>query len=234
MIHGMKMATKDPRAVPAYTLADVARFARVPTPTLRSWVTGRNYRTHGGPERFKPLIVPASPTHLSFINLVEAHVLAAIRRNHGVPMHKVRSAIDYVGRELGVQHPLAREKFETDGVSLFIRRLEKLFNASESGQVAMQDVLSIYLQRIRYDEAGMSALFFPFTRATAERDQPQEVVINPAVMWGRPVILGTRIDTRTVFSRYRAGETLDEIAEDFNLTLEQVDEAVRSEIEWAA
>jgi len=53
-------------------------------------------------------------------------------------------------------------------------------------------------------------------------------------MWGRPVIAGTRIDTRTIFGRYRAGETMMEIAEDFGISLDQVDEAVRSEIEWAA
>lgn len=218
-----------------YTIAEAARFVRVPAATLSSWVGGRGYRTSNGPVHFKRLIVPASPRHMSFVNLVEAHVLAAIRRNHGVKIPQIRSAVDWIGRELDVKHPLAQQRFETDGVSLFVRHLGELFNASARGQVAMENVLTLYLQRVKHDSSGMAMLFYPFTRqAESVVGQPQEIVINPAVMWGRPVVAGTRIDTRTIFGRYRAGETMIEIAEDFGISLDQVDEAVRSEIEWVA
>lgn len=214
---------KDPREVPAYTLADAARFVRVPAPTLRSWVTGR-----------RRLIVPASPSALSFINLVEAHVMAAIRRDHRIKMPKIRSAIDWIGRELGVEHPLIHQSFETDRVSLFIRHLGELFNASDSGQVAMQNVLSVYLQRIQYDKSGTAHLFYPFTRSSGDFSvQPREVVINPTVMWGRPVISGTRIDTAILFERYEAGESVREIADDLILSIGQVEEAIRCEAGWA-
>lgn len=225
---------KDPREVPAYTIADAARFVRVPTATLSSWVSGRDYRTRDGLARFKRLILPAAPGTLSFVNLVEAHVLAAIRRKHGVQMPKIRSAVDWIGRELDVKHPLAQERFETDGVSLFVRRLGKLLNASDSGQVAMQNVLALYLKRVKYDEFGMSYLFYPFTRQIDDvAGQPEEIVINPTVMWGRPVVNGTRVDTAILFERYEAGESAQEIAVDLGLNVNQVDEAIRCEAGWA-
>lgn len=149
-------------------------------------------------------------------------------------MNKVRSAIDWIGDKLEVRHPLAQEKFETDGISPFVRRLEKLLNASDSGQVAMQDVLTLYLQRVTYDEYGTAKLFFPFTRQDgAASGQPRDIVINPAVMWGRPVIVGTRIDTRTVLERFEAGESPEEIATDFGVSSLQVAEAVRCELGWS-
>lgn len=229
----MKTAKRDRRETPAYTYADASRFVRLPVATLRSWVTGRGYLRQDGPAHFRPLIVPADAHHLSFLNLIEAHVLKAIRRRYGVPMRTVRPALDYVGRELGVDHPLAHAEFETDGVSLFVRRLGKLLNASQSGQVAMPDVLKLYLQRIEYDKEGLALRFFPYTRTTEQLDQPQQIVINPAVMWGRPVIEGTRVDTAIVFQRYEAGESAQGIAEDLDLTIPQVEEAIRCEAGWA-
>jgi hypothetical protein len=69
------------RDVPAYALAEAARYVRLPTATLRSWVLGRQYPTAQGRADFPPLIRPASrkPPWLSFSNLIEAHVLRALR-----------------------------------------------------------------------------------------------------------------------------------------------------------
>jgi uncharacterized protein (DUF433 family) len=59
--------------------------------TLRSWVLGRSYPTRAGTRRFAPLIeVPsAKPCLLSFVNLVEAHVLCAIRREHDASLRRI-------------------------------------------------------------------------------------------------------------------------------------------------
>lgn len=40
----------------------------------------------------------------SLLNLVEAQVLAVIRRVHGVPMHRVRPASEYVRKERVARH----------------------------------------------------------------------------------------------------------------------------------
>src|SRR3954449_7883161 len=73
------------RDVAAYTLAEAARYVRLPTATLRSWILGRQYPKADGRGDFPPLIRPASkePTWLSFSNLIEAHVLRWLRGAHG-------------------------------------------------------------------------------------------------------------------------------------------------------
>jgi hypothetical protein len=65
---------------------------------------------------------------LSYINLIEAYVLATIRRKYTVSMTKVRKAIDYVGREFKTDHPLADKEFETDGPHIFVREYGNLIN----------------------------------------------------------------------------------------------------------
>src|SRR5207302_3289557 len=99
---------------------------------------GGSYTTTSGTKRSKPLIILPERRlpSLSFFNLVEAHVLDAIRREHRIPMHKVRRALDYVQTHMPSEHPLADQRFETDGMELFIERFGTLVSASQSGQVA--------------------------------------------------------------------------------------------------
>src|SRR5271156_6157983 len=100
--------TDDPRLLPAYPVAEAAHYLRMPEGTLRSWVVGRLYPVAGATKRSRPLIHLNDPTdqYLSFINLVESHVLAAIRRRHGVKLPKVRTALDYVKRQFKIERPL--------------------------------------------------------------------------------------------------------------------------------
>src|SRR5262245_9393624 len=113
----------DPRDLPAYTIPDTAHYLRVPASTLKTWVHGRTYHTATGDRHTKPLILPpvsSYPVLLSFFNVVEAHLLAAIRKVHGVPMAKVRRAIERVRREMDSPHPLIDARFRTDGIDLFV------------------------------------------------------------------------------------------------------------------
>ena len=79
---------RDPRDLPMDTLAEVAKYTGVLKATLRTWVLGRPYPTEGGVRFSPPIIVRPDEGQLmlSFINLVEAHVLAAIRKQHQVPL----------------------------------------------------------------------------------------------------------------------------------------------------
>lgn len=58
---------------------------------------------------------------LSFMNLVEAHVLGGIRRLENVPFVKVRLGLTYLEERAPSPHPLADWLFETDGANLFVR-----------------------------------------------------------------------------------------------------------------
>jgi uncharacterized protein (DUF433 family) len=167
------------------------------------------------------------------VNLVEAHVLGAIRREHRIPLPKVRSAMEYVQKRFASKHPLAEQKFETDGVDLFVSRFEDLISASESGQLAMRDLIKARLRRIEHDASGLAARLYPFTRL-AGLEQPKFVVIDPLVSFGRPTITGTGITTGILAERYKAGDSMDALADDYGCKRAQVEEAVRCELPLAA
>jgi hypothetical protein len=103
---------RDPREAPLYTLAEAAHYLHLPPATLRSWVEGR-YFTSGGERRFSPGVIvrpDSEDARLSFTNLVEAHVLRALRSEHGVPMQHVRKALDYAEARCGIQRLLISDQ----------------------------------------------------------------------------------------------------------------------------
>jgi uncharacterized protein (DUF433 family) len=225
----------DLRLVPAYSVAEAAHYLRMPEETLRSWVVGRLYPVAGRSKRSRPLIHLDDPgkQYLSFINLVEGHVLAAIRRRHGVKLPKVRKALDYVHRHFQVEHPLIDQSFQTDGLDLFVERYGELINASREGQRAMKEILGVYLKRIEWDTKGIPIKLYPFTRDTqadaSPASDPRVVVMNPTISFGRPVIAGTGIPVSSIYERYRAGDSVADLAKDFRLEISAIEEAIRCE-----
>jgi hypothetical protein len=103
-----------PRDIPTYRVSEAARYLRIPVGTVRSWVVGRHYPTSKGKRNFPPLIATdaaavnaRAPRLLSFTNLVEIHVLRAIRKEHKIQLDKVRTALDYLEAQFSMPHPLA-------------------------------------------------------------------------------------------------------------------------------
>lgn len=228
-------ARPDPREVPTYTLAEAAYYLGIPVATLRSWVLGRHYPVAAGNKFFTPIIEIADKKkrQLSFINLVEAHVLNAIRREHEIRLPNIRKAIAYLRNKLNSHHPLADQHFETDGLDLFIQEYGRLINISQEGQLAMRNMLQFFLKRIRRDAKGAPIKLYLFTRRGAA-DEPLAVVVDPAVSFGRPVLDGTGIPTEILAQRYKAGDSLEELVEDYGRPRQEIEEAIRYELLKAA
>lgn len=222
---------RDLRNIGAYGITEAAHYLALPSATLRDWVRGRSYATAGGPQVSEPLILlpHVEEPLLSFTNLVEAHVLKAIRRHHGVPMQQVRPALTYLESTLGVAHPLAHRQLLTDGVNLFTEHFGDLVNLSKSGQLAVREVLEAHLRRIEHDSAGLALRLFPFSRGE-DLEAPRIVVVDPRISFGRPVIAGTAVRTDVIASRLKAGESVQNLAEDYGVEVAQVEEAIRYEL----
>jgi uncharacterized protein (DUF433 family) len=169
---------------------------------------------------------------LSFTNLIEAHVLHAIRRVHKIRMSKVREAINAIRDEFESLHPLAEIDLYTEGKNILVR-YETYVNMSAGKQSEMEAVIGIYVKRIERDK-GRIARFYPFTgkprvKGPGIEEQPKLVSVDPFVSFGRPVIAGTNIRTEIIAERWWAGDKMDELAEEYKLDRDIVEAAVRYE-----
>lgn len=212
---------------PAYPISEAASYVRVAPATLRSWVNGRSYPKAGGTGHFRPLILPADRARglLSFNNLVEAHVLRALRAKHGTSIRAIRTALEYAQRELGVERLLLSHELSTDAQDVFLGCYGALINLSRSGQLAMQSVLSAHLKRVDWEDSRLPVRLFPFVGPDAVADS-RHIAIDPAVGFGRPIIFRRGISTHVIVDRIDAGETVQDIAADYELATSEVEEAV--------
>lgn len=220
-------ANKDHRNQPAYPLSEAARYLRLPAATLRAWTVGRPYPTAHGEHHFRPLIKPAGkePPVLSFWNLIEAHVLRALRTEHGIPIKELRKAVAYAENKLRIERLLLSPELRADAGRLFLVRYGELIDLPASGQLAMKQVFEAHLKRVEWDAARFPIRLHPFVARDSEIEG-MPIAIDANISFGRPVVIRAGISTAAIVSRIDAGETLDDLAADYGLTVEEIEHAV--------
>lgn len=218
---------EDLREAPAYGIPEAAGYLRLPVSTLRAWMIGQRYSDRGESKFFKPVIEIADRNNrqLSFINLVEAFVLAGVRRKHNISLPKVRKAVTYLRRTFNTNRPLAEEKFQTDGVDLFVERFGSLIGATLEGQVQMGEIIRDRLKRVVRDPKGVpeKIVLFP------SRAKSADVVIDPKYSFGRPILHGFGVRTAILAERFDAGDSVEDLAREYDAPPEAVQNAIRCE-----
>ncbi|MDO8432284.1 MAG: DUF433 domain-containing protein [Candidatus Binatus sp.] len=208
---------------PAYSLASAARYLRIQPGTLREWCIAKR--------DLPALILTANvqPLELSFANLLECHVIRALRER--LSLESVRNGIVTAKSMYDTIHPLLDPRARTDGASLLFQTSDEheLVDVSHGGQVVMRPIVSMFLQRISWDDTKL----FPFVK-DASPDEPKIVSIGLRIASGRSVIDGTGISTAIIASRFSAREHPLVLAKEYGLTEEQVYEAIRWERPYGA
>ena len=223
--------SEDPRFdLGLYALPEAARLACVPAQTVRNWVHGYSYQAEGKRVRAQQLIAPtAGASALSFVNLMEVVALAGFRGS-GVSMQRVRAAVAFVEQQLEIDHALASYRMLTDGVDLFWAFQERhhdkaLVNASRGGQRVFPEAVMRYLREVEWGQDEVAVRWWPGAKVAGEGT----VVVDPNRAFGAPVIAHTGIRIEDVFSRFYAGEPMAVLADDYGVSVGQIEAAVQVE-----
>ncbi|HKS80268.1 MAG TPA: DUF433 domain-containing protein [Candidatus Acidoferrales bacterium] len=205
---------------PAYGTAEAAAYLKVPYQTLRYWLTGF--------KRMPPMVIPAEkdPPRLSFLNLIECHVLASMRKLFNLKLPKVRSGLKKLAESDPNEHPLVHRAFLTDRKDLFVEEFGRIVNISQHGQLGME-FSRIHLERVEVSPNKMFR-FFPFVQQPSA-SEPKMIEINPMIGFGKPVIAGTGISTAIIASRFNARESTSDLAAEYECSIQQIEEAIRWE-----
>ncbi|SFD58987.1 Protein of unknown function [Streptomyces aidingensis] len=233
----MVTATSDIRFdVPLYTQTHAAHYLDMPPSTFRSWAQGYHNRFRNRPPvHGAPLITylgePHSPQpSIPFIGLAEGMFLSALRRAD-VPMQQIRPALELVRERLGVQYALASKRLYAVGAQLLFevsegqdldrteRREARKLIVLKNGQYVFREVVEKYMRNIHYDDGDGYA-----ARLHLPGYEVAEVMAEPQVNFGQPYFTATGTPLYAVAGRLRAGDTVEETAEDFDLPVDQVAE----------
>jgi uncharacterized protein (DUF433 family) len=224
---------------PLYTLAESARFLGVHPSTFGTWAKGYT-RTPPGRKAVTgaPIVTAiadrAGAAAVPFIGLAEGLVVAGFRRS-GVSMQHIRSAVDVLRREIGLEHALASRRLYADGASVLYdyaerEQDEELAGLTEvvSRQKVFSPVVADYLTRIEYGEDEWAiTLTSPATRG-------RTVIVDPRRSFGQPIFVHGAARVEDVVDRWRAGESLHDVAADFGVPQADIEDYLRVALPLAA
>lgn len=206
-----------------YSEAEAARLLRVPQPTLHYWLEGGERRG----KLYRPVlrVEPRETRQVTWAEFVEAALLREYRRTHNVPMIELRNFIDRLREHYDVPYPLAHHQPYISGSG---RQLvyeaqtasgldpEFALVAFASNQLLLTPASQSFLDRVSWsDEVAVG------WRPAA--DPESTVRIEPDVRFGKPSVGG--VSTEVVWEQSEAGESVDELAEMFGLSM--------SDVRWA-
>lgn len=134
-------------------------------------------------------------TALNFLDLIELRVVKRLR-SAGLSLQSIRYARDLATDKFGIDRPLASEKFQTDGLEVFMEASEKseeLWSLSKKrpGQKVFSSVIEQSLKDLEFDE-GLASRWRP--------SKTPAVVIDPARQFGAPVLDEYSISTFVLMS----------------------------------
>lgn len=221
-----------------YGIGEAAGYLSLPASTLTTWAYGYERRRGAGARPFQaePIITAVRTEHRSdpavpFIGLAEAYTLAAFRKA-GVPMQRVRPAVDVLARELRLAHALASRRLYTDGAEVLYDYAQHAGDTPEgesarelvvvrNNQRVFSEVVEQYLQRIDFAGDGYTQLI------RLPQYQVAEVTVDPDHAFGRPRFVHGGASVDDVIDLFRAGEPVDTVAEEFGLSRDEVEDAIR-------
>ncbi|MDR3738708.1 MAG: DUF433 domain-containing protein [Terracidiphilus sp.] len=197
-----------------YSYVEAALYLRLQLDAVRRWA-GEG-------------IVRAPEGGLSFLNLLEIHVLKGLRRDLGVSFQRIRHALEEYRETEKSDHPLLDPRLETDGIHLFLHDGDEYLNLNLPKQRGIPQVLSTYLHRIdRLDNQEFR--FFPFV-VSDDAEEPRTIEMSPRVAFGRPVLANTGIATEVIAGRFKARDSIADLAEEYGVSTSLIEDAVRWEL----
>jgi uncharacterized protein (DUF433 family) len=155
---------------------------------------------------------------VSFLSLAEAYVLNAFRRA-GLPLQRIRPAVDALREHVGIEYALASERLATDGAEVLLASGDPgdaRLVVARNGQAVFREVVNDYLRFITFGAGGLA------TRVQLPQFTDADVAVSPKINGGRPTIIQRGIAIDDVLDRVRAGEPPTDVAKDFGLELGDV------------
>lgn len=199
--------------VPLYGIREAAMHIGMSDRTLGRWASRDNLLT----------VLPPSSSRgarLPFIALAEAQFYSLLRRD-GLTLQAITEGMTAVRDELGPRM-LQQDRLAHDGRDILINLggREAEWERARDRQGGIAGVIERALTPIRWDSEG----FPEELRLVAYGDA--NVVANPRYAFGQPIVAnGARIED--VLDLFDAGDSIETVANEFNLTLRDVEAVLR-------
>lgn len=140
-------------------------------------------------------------------------------------MQRIRPAVKRLSEEIGIAHALASQRLFTDGVEVIYdyatSEHDVRLTVVRTGQQQFKEIIAEYLECITYGSDGIaSSLKLSLFEHT-------DVVVDPRRGFGMPVLAHHSVRVEDLVDRFRAGDGILEIADDFRVNPREIEDVIR-------
>jgi len=204
-----------------YTPADAAKILRLQKSKVSYWF--RSYiknkiESSTGFRYYHDL--DNNQIAVNFYSLIEFYVFHELK-NRGVKTRRIIEAHKSISQALNTPYPFASAKLltTTSREVLFEENVNSVVKASYDLQYLIFNFIRPFCEKIEFGEDSLPTKFYPLGK-------DKKIVVDPEHQFGSPIIKGTNILVSTISELYSAGETVPFIAKLYDISAEQVQDAI--------
>lgn len=199
-----------------YTLKDAELLLGIPVNRMSSWLN--KYWNNRFAAETLYTRKESGTRYFNFYTLIELKVVSQMREM-GLTFKEIEKAHQTLSINFGSPFPFAHHDLYYTKNWIYILTEQGIAKADDTLQYGFQDLIKPYAHRIDFDEREKlaKALFLNDTK---------DIVAQPDIQFGEPVIAGTRIKALDIYSYYNAGESIASLAQDYQVSEQQIRHAI--------
>lgn len=192
-----------------YSPADIANILQLPYHKVNVLIRGFWQVKTVGRDRNKSV---------NFLSLIEFYIYYFLREK-GISAQKIKKLHSLLSKDFNTKYPFASLKIRTQKKEIWVDYLGQLLKADGKLQPAFRTFIEEYLSNVEYGNDSLAKRYYPLTTS-------RNVVIDPSHQFGQPVINGTNLQTKAIYSLYQAGESKSNICILYEISEIQVNDAI--------
>lgn len=159
---------------------------------------------------------------VSFHTLVEFYIFFQLK-GVGISTQKILDAHSQLSLRFDTAFPFASSKI-IEKITCVGRRIvfeineNEIINLDATKQLNLKFIKQ-FAQNLDFDKSSLANKFYPLGKSNS-------VVVDPEHQFGQPVIKNTNIYPQTIYNHYKSKESKKFIAETYELSLKQVNDAI--------
>ena len=203
-----------------YTIDQAARLARLSPQILYRWFDG----TSDSPPAMIRRIPKNGANVVSFIDLMQALAIRALRKQNRISLQKVRLTVK-AAEQTGHPHPFALQHrtflFDDDIViELYNGDLIQVTGKYKQQQL-IRPVVELYLEDVGFDLFGKANSYTPM------REGDRKIVIQPTIKFGAPVVMPCGYTVSAILDAVESEGSIEAAASAFEIEQDDVKFALR-------
>jgi uncharacterized protein (DUF433 family) len=164
---------------------------------------------------------------INFYSLIEFYTYYHLR-DKGYTSHYIKKFHQNLSKNMDTPYPFASirvvdpksKHHKTRSSKIWYEYMGEIMRDDRINQPAISSFVKPFLQRVIFGDDLLAQKFFPFKHSN-------NVVVDPSHQFGKPVINGTNLQTKTIYRLSEAGESQRNICILYDISEAQVHDAIR-------